>query len=106
MKDGHMILEMRSRGQYWSHDQELVTPISILISCGGTSNFWEVEVWKMEYSEASKACALKFLEKFVSSEALPDADQPLPLRSNWPDLLEDELEGECLEMTKRYLSSK
>lgn len=60
----------------------------------------------MDYPEANRICALKFLETFTSSETLPAGDEPLPLRPNWPDLLEEELEAECLDMTKRYLSTK
>ena len=59
-----------------------------------------------EFSEASKACALEFLEKFTSEEVLPDADAPVPLVPNWPQLEQGELEAECLEMTRRYLSHK
>ncbi len=60
----------------------------------------------MDYPETSKACALKFLEGYLSSEVAPAEDEPLPLRPNWPQLQEGELEAECLDMTKRYLSGK
>ena len=60
----------------------------------------------MEFSEDSKLCALKFLEEFTSSEVLPDAGEQLPIRSNWPQLDPGEVEAECLDMARRYLSEK
>lgn len=59
-----------------------------------------------QFSEASKACALKFLEEFTSSEVLPSGEDPLPLRTNWPQLDKGELEGECLDIARRYLAHK
>lgn len=58
----------------------------------------------MEFSEASKACALKFLEEFASSQVLPEAEDSLPIRTNWPQLDEGEIEAECLEIGRRYLA--
>lgn len=58
------------------------------------------------FSEASKARALKFLAGFTSAEVLPASEDPLPIRPNWPQLEEAELEAECLDMSRRYLSSK
>lgn len=58
----------------------------------------------MEFSESSKACALKFLEEFASSQVLPEAEDSLPIRTNWPQLDEGEIEAECLEIGRRYLA--
>lgn len=58
----------------------------------------------MEFSEASKACALKFLEEFASTQVLPEAEDSLPIRTNWPQLDEGEIEAECLEIGRRYLA--
>lgn len=60
----------------------------------------------VEFSEASKACALQFLEHFTSSEVLPSAEEPLPLRTNWPQVEPGELEGECLDIARRYLAAR
>lgn len=60
----------------------------------------------VEFSEASKACALQFLEHFTSSEVLPGAEEPLPLRTNWPLLEPEEMEGECLDIARRYLAGR
>lgn len=59
----------------------------------------------MEFSESKKSDAVKFLERF-SELPLPEPGAALPLRPVWPQLELDEVEGECLEMTKRYLSEK
>jgi len=61
---------------------------------------------RMEYSESSKASALKFLEEFVAANAPLSPEDPLPLRPNWPELEEGEVEAECLEMARRYLAGK
>lgn len=58
------------------------------------------------FSEASKAGALKFLEEFTSAEVLPGPDDPIPIRPNWSQLEEAEMEAECLEMSRRYLAGK
>lgn len=59
-----------------------------------------------QFSEASKACALKFLEEFTGNEVLPSGEEPLPLRTIWPQLERGEMEGECLDIAKRYLAQK
>lgn len=60
----------------------------------------------VEFSEASKTCALEFLESFTSSEVLPDAAESLPLRTNWPQLDPMEMEAECLDIARRYLAGR
>ena len=60
----------------------------------------------MEFPESSKVNALKFLEKFVSEDSEPGKEDPLPVRPAWPQLVDNELEAECLEMTRKYLAGK
>lgn len=60
----------------------------------------------MEFSETSKANALKFLEEFTSEGSAPALEDPLPVRPTWPQMETDELEAECLDMARRYLSGK
>lgn len=60
----------------------------------------------VEFSEASKTCALTFLEDYTSGVVLPSAEEPQPLRTNWPQLEHGEMEAECLEMARRYLAEK
>ena len=57
----------------------------------------------MEFSEAKKSDAIKFLERFAELPP-PKPGLHLPMRPVWPQLELEEVEGECLEMTKRYLS--
>jgi hypothetical protein len=58
------------------------------------------------FSEASKACAIKFLEDFISGVTLPSGEDPLPFRTNWPQLNQTEMEAECLDIARRYLAQK
>ena len=56
----------------------------------------------MEFSEAKKEDAMKFLEKLSP----PEPGAAFPVRPSWPLLEPEEVEGECLEMAKRYLCEK
>ena len=60
-----------------------------------------------EFSETTKANALKFLSEF-SAKPVPaikeDAPPPLPL--HWPRIAEYELEGTVLDMARCYLAVK
>ena len=49
------------------------------------------------------AMPFKFLERFAELPP-PKPAFPLPMQPVWPQLELEEVEGECLEMTKRYLS--
>ncbi len=59
----------------------------------------------MDYSEAKKEDAIKFLERF-SEMSPPEPGPDFPLRPSWPRLQPEEVEGECLDMAKRYLCGK
>lgn len=63
-------------------------------------------VGDVAFSEASKVCALEFLEKFTSAAVLPGPDDPLPIGLNWPKLEQCEVEGESLDVARRYLAGK
>ena len=58
----------------------------------------------MEFSEAKKSDAINFLERFTKLVRGPE--DPLPLRPVWPQLELEEVEGECLIMSKRFLSEQ
>jgi len=59
----------------------------------------------MDYSESGKESALKFLESF-SKESPPESGASFPVRPSWPILEPGEVEGECVDMAKRYLCGK
>lgn len=58
----------------------------------------------MELSEAGRASAIKFLEKFASEAKLPSCEDPppAPLPTWWSK--EEEAEGICLDAARSYLS--
>ena len=61
----------------------------------------------MEFSEAAKANAAKFLAEIsAGGAARVDEDQPLPVRLNWNTVSEEEVEAECLDMARSYLARK
>lgn len=98
MKASHEfnIMQLPVTGSSSSHDCKVTPHIESRLHAGE----------KMEFSEASKANALKFLEGFVSNELPLGSEDPPPIRPNWPLLEEGEVEAECLEMTRRYLPQK
>ena len=58
----------------------------------------------MELSEAGRASALKFLEKFTSEAKLPSSEEPFPVPlPSWRSK-EEEAEGICLDVARGYLS--
>ena len=64
----------------------------------------------MEFSEAAKANAAKFLQEFVAAGAVPPKDEELPVRPNWApgvgSVSECEVEAECLDTARNYLARK
>ena len=59
----------------------------------------------MEFPEAGKASAKKFLEYFLSKNTLPDsADDSLPVAPNLVTMAKEEIEAECMDMAKTLLS--
>lgn len=56
-----------------------------------------------DFSEDQKARAIKFVQTYVSEHEASDAGQ---LRPSRPHFTEEELEGECLQMARTYLSGK
>lgn len=58
----------------------------------------------MEFSEAAKANAVKFLKEFTASGAAPESEADV--RANWSAFSDEEAEGECLAMARGYLARK
>ena len=56
-----------------------------------------------DFSEDQKTRAIKFVQTYVSEHGTSDAGQ---LRPSRPHFTEEELEGECLQMARTYLSGK
>lgn len=56
----------------------------------------------MEFSEAARTNAIKFLRQFAGTSM--EGDGAPPLRTNWPTFSESELEGECLDMGRVFLA--
>ena len=56
-----------------------------------------------DFSEAQKANAVKFMQTYVSQWAGAQASQLRPTRQRFS---EEEVEGDCLQMARSFLSEK
>lgn len=60
----------------------------------------------MEFPEAGRVSAKKFLEYFLAKQKLPSAvDDPLPVNPNWPTITCNEVEAEIMDISRTLLSS-
>ncbi len=61
----------------------------------------------MEFPEAGRHSAKKFLEYFLSKQTLPTSiDDQLPLKPNWPTVTLEEAEAECMDISRTLLSMR
>ena len=61
----------------------------------------------MEFPEAGRVSAKKFLEYFLSKQTLPATiDDQLPIKPNWPTITHDEVEAECMDISRTVLSMR
>ena len=60
----------------------------------------------MEFPEAGRQSALKFLEYFLSHQQPPSSspDDVCPISPNLATISKDEAEAECLDMARTFLS--
>ena len=60
----------------------------------------------MEFSDAARTNAKKFLQQFVTTPPEGKGAPSLGLHTNLASFTESELEGECLDMARTYLAKK
>lgn len=61
----------------------------------------------MEFPQAGRLSAKKFLEYFLSKQTLPTSiDDPSLVKPNWATISLDEAEAECLDISRTVLSMR